>query len=151
MILEKPLLGWSVAGYYELGRREGGRFFWTARSLHNNFLDLLVTVGIVGATPFIVGLWLCGLSAWRARLGNLALLPLALLVTIFVCGLVTTFVTYKTFWLILALTLGAAPTTSRELGKRSPALLVGRRVKSARRASLEVKAPPASTRRRNFT
>jgi len=149
MISEKPLLGWSEAGYYGLGRREGGRFLWTGRSAHNNFLDLLLTVGIVGATPFIVGLWLCGLSAWRARLGNLGLLPLALLVTVLVCGLGMTLVAYKTFWLILALTLGAAP---RELGKRSAALLVGRRVKSARRASYRsIKVPPASIRRRNFT
>jgi O-antigen ligase len=136
MILEKPLLGWSVSGYREVGRQEGGRFFWTARAVHNNFLDLLLTVGIVGATPFFVGLWLCGLSAWRARLGNLGLLPLALLMTVLVCGLGTTLVTYKTFWLILALTLGAAPTTPREMAKRSAAVLVGRRVKSARRASL---------------
>src|SRR5262249_12680900 len=31
MILEKPVFGWSVAGNYEIGRREGGRFFSIAR------------------------------------------------------------------------------------------------------------------------
>src|SRR5262249_44022305 len=38
MILEKPVLGWSVAGNYELGRREGGRFFSIARDTHNTYL-----------------------------------------------------------------------------------------------------------------
>src|SRR5262249_37834719 len=44
MILEKPVLGWSVAGNYEVGRREGGRFFSRARDTHNTFLAVLLDV-----------------------------------------------------------------------------------------------------------
>src|SRR5262249_50046273 len=110
MILEKPVLGWSVPGNYELGRREGGRFFSTARDAHNTFLALLLEVGIVGATPFFVGLWLCGLSAWRARLGNLGLLPLALMFTLVACMMSGNFVPMKQLWLMLAFTLATAPT-----------------------------------------
>jgi O-antigen ligase len=123
MILEKPVLGWSIPGNYELGRREGGRFFSIARDAHNTPLALLLDVGIVGATPFFVGLWLCGLSAWRARLGSLGLLPLALLFTLVVCMMSGNFVPMKQLWLILALTLAAAPAMSRELEKQFPALL----------------------------
>src|SRR5262245_24481350 len=115
MILEKPVLGWSVAGNYELGRREGGRFFSIARSVHNNFLELLLNVGIVGATPFLVGLWLCGRSAWRARRENLGLLPLALLLTNLGLGMSASMLISKPTWLILALTLAAGPSMPREL------------------------------------
>jgi len=123
MILEKPVLGWSVAGNYELGRREGGRFFSIARGTHNTFLGLLLDVGIVGAIPFLVGLWLCGLSAWRARLGNLGLLPLALFFTVVAGGMSGDLVGQKALWLCLALMVAAAPTMPRKLGKQLPALL----------------------------
>src|SRR5262249_10628456 len=122
MILEKPVLGWSVAGSYEIGRREGGRFFSRARDTHNTYLTVLLEVGIVGATPFFVGLWLCGLSAWRARLGNLGLLPLALFFTVVVASMTANLTWAKQLWLALALTLAGAPT-HRKLGKQFPALL----------------------------
>jgi O-antigen ligase len=123
MILEKPVLGWSVAGPYEVGRREGERFFSIARDTHNTFLAVLLEVGIVGAIPFLVGLWLCGLSAWRARLGNLGLLPLALFFGIVAVSMFGNLVWQKVLWLFLALTLAAAPTMPRKLGKQFPALL----------------------------
>src|SRR5215510_7819967 len=115
MILEKPVLGWSVAGSYEVGRREGGRFFSIARDTHNTFMTVLLEVGIVGATPFFVGLWLCGLSAWRARLGNLGLLPLALFFIMVAVSMAVNVLWTKLLWLVLALTLAAAPTMPREL------------------------------------
>jgi len=123
MILEKPVLGWSVSGNYELGRREGGRFFSIARDAHNTFLALLLEVGLVGATPFCVGLCLCGRSAWKARLGNLGLLPLALFFGVMAGAMTGNLVGQKVLWLFLALTLAAVPIKPRKLGKQFPALL----------------------------
>lgn len=123
MILEKPVLGWSVSGNYELGRREGGRFFSIARDTHNTFLALLLEVGLLGAIPFCVGLWLCGRSAWRARQGNLGLLPLALFFGIMAGAMSGTLVWQKLLWLFLALILAAVPIMPRKLGKQFPVLL----------------------------
>lgn len=116
MILERPIFGWHpVQCFYELGWRLGLR---TERDTHNLFLALLVEVGVLGTIPFLVGLWLCGWSAWRARLGDLGLLPLALLFTVLASGMSGTTLVWKTQWLVLALTLAATPTIPKELGKQ---------------------------------
>jgi O-antigen ligase len=127
MILEQTILGWQpVDSYYELGRRLGGQYFSKGRDVHNLYLALLLQVGVLGAIPFLVGLWLCGRSAWRARLGNLGLLPLALLFTTLAGSMSGTGLVSKSQWFILALTLAAAPAVRRELGKPLPVFLVNR-------------------------
>ena len=131
MILERPLLGWQpVDWYYELGRRIGGPYFSIGRDVHNLYLGVLLQVGVLGAIPFFIGLWLCGRSAWRARLGNLGLLPLALLATDLTGGMSGTGLVVKSHWLILALTLAAAPAVRDELRHRFPVLLVNRSSKA---------------------
>jgi O-antigen ligase len=73
MFLERPLLGWQPFAYErELGRRLG-RY---KKDAHNLFLTLVLEVGIVGAVPFLMGLWRCAQTAWQARIGRLGLLPL---------------------------------------------------------------------------
>ena len=56
-----------------------------ARDAHNLLLHLLLEGGIVGTLPFLVGLWLCGQSAWKARSKPLGLLPLALFCAMLSC------------------------------------------------------------------
>lgn len=129
MALERPIFGWQpVAFLYELGFRSYG--IWGQMDAHNLYLHLLMEVGLVGAIPFLVGLWLCGWSAWRARLGDLGLLPLALLFTVLASGMSGTTLVWKTQWLVLALTLAAASAVPGGWGKRSAALLIGRPLKS---------------------
>src|SRR5207244_1509334 len=83
MISEKPLLGWRpVVLWYELGARTRSPFI--IRDAHNLFLHLLLEVGLLGATPFLIGLGLCVRAAWTARVCSLGLLPLVLLVTMIV-------------------------------------------------------------------
>jgi O-antigen ligase len=136
MILEKPVLGWQpIDYYYELGRRMGGVYFSTGRDPHNLFLTVLLQVGVIGAIPFLVGFWLCGQSAWRAHVGNLGLLPLALVAYDLVGSINGTALFVKSHWLILALTLAAAPTVRGELGKRFLVLLVNRPSKAGEKAS----------------
>ena len=106
MILERPIIGWQPAEFeYELGRRLGvpsGR-----RAAHNLFLHLFLEVGAAGAIPFLVGLWLCAWAAWKARTGNLGLLPLALVLAIVATNMSITWIDRKLQWLILALSVAA--------------------------------------------
>jgi len=125
MISERPLLGWQpVNWFYELGQRVGGEWTWRGRDVHNLYLAVLLEVGVLGATPFFIGLWWCARSAWRARRERLGLLPLALLVTLLAGSMAGTSLYYKVPWLILALTLSAGPAAMpSELKKQFPVRL----------------------------
>jgi O-antigen ligase len=117
MFIEKPLFGWQpVAFNHELGARL--RAGSGVRDAHNLFLHLILQVGIVGTIPFLVGLWLCGWEAWKARTGNFGVLPLALLLTILAANMTHTFMTIKQLWLILALALATASTAAKRQEKR---------------------------------
>jgi len=108
MVLEQPIFGWQPGNWnYELGRRIGGDYRWMGRDSHNTILALLLEVGIVGAVPFVMGLWLCAKSAWAARKGNLALLPLVLFITMLAGGLSDTTLRWKTQWFVQALAFAA--------------------------------------------
>jgi O-antigen ligase len=106
MFLERPFLGW---GYVELDKELGYRMGLIDRpkGTHNLVLHLLLEVGVVGAVPFFVGLFLCLRAAWKARQGPQGVLPLAILGTMLVGSLAGHLLTRKEFWLILALVTGA--------------------------------------------
>jgi O-antigen ligase len=111
MILEQPLVGWRpVELWYEISSRAAWREFSDA---HNLFLHLLMEVGIVGAGPFFLGLWLCGRAAWQARSGHLSLMPLALLLTLLAVNLSGTGTYEKSLWLVLALGFAAEHAVAR--------------------------------------
>jgi len=124
MISERPLFGWQPgAAFYELARREshlkgevGGR---NKRSAHNLVIHLLLEVGLVGTAPFLVGLWLCARAAWKARVGSLGMMPLALLATILAYSMAHTTLTKKPSWLILSLIVATASVVVREQKERS--------------------------------
>lgn len=100
MFLEKPILGWGpIECFKELGSRVGT----VRRDPHNIFLYLVLEVGIVGAFPFLFGLWLCGMTAWKARKGNWGMMPIALAIALFLSNLSHSFLTKKSFWLVLAI------------------------------------------------
>jgi O-antigen ligase len=109
MILERPIFGWHPA---ELDFDP-----------HSLFLHLLLEVGMVGALPFCVGLWLCGRAAWKARLGNLGLLPIALLATLLVANMSGTGLLAKETWLALTLAVAAESTLARRSRKGVPVVL----------------------------
>jgi O-antigen ligase len=114
MISEQPAFGWQPVNWvYQLGNRVGGKWAIIGRDAHNLFLALLLEVGVIGTVPYLIALWLCARSAWRGRAGNQGLLPLALLVTILVCGMSGTTLHSKVQWFICALTLASAPTYSK--------------------------------------
>jgi O-antigen ligase len=118
MISEEPLLGWGPTGaFYELGRRlrsvVDGRE--AGRDVHNLFLDLIITVGILGAIPFLLGLFECLRAAWRARLGAFGIFPMALIATNLVASVAHTNLTWKAQWFVFALAFAAsAPILVRQ-------------------------------------
>ena len=120
MILERPFLGWHpVECFYELGRR--GEGISTPRDAHNLYLALLLEVGIIGTIPYLAGLCICARAAWKARLGNLGLLPMALLSVLFAGSLAGNATVWKQQWLLLALAFGASVST--RVNERVPVLV----------------------------
>jgi hypothetical protein len=71
---------------------------------------LLLEVGLLGAVPFFVGLWLCLTGAWKARAGKYGNLPFALLAMTLSANLTHTYLGRKPQWLILAFAVAAAAT-----------------------------------------
>jgi O-antigen ligase len=117
MIGEQPILGWKPVEFqHELGRRLG--YIWEGRDAHNLYMHLLLEVGLLGALPFLIGLYICGRSAWRGRRGNLGLMPLACLTTLLVANLFLTQLQVKWLWLILALTAGPQAFATRARHRR---------------------------------
>jgi len=104
MIAERPLFGWHpVMLWDELGRRTNT--LWKIADAHNLYLHLLLEVGVVGAFPFFVGLWLCTRAAWKGRAGYLGSLPFALLLAILAGNIALTWLARKPMWFVLALCL----------------------------------------------
>jgi O-antigen ligase len=120
MFLERPLLGWQpyISGR-ELGRRTGAY----KRDTHNLILNLLLDVGIVGAVPFLMGLWRCVQTAWQASTGRIGLLLLAILITVLAGAMAQPFFAHKWFWLALTC---AAHSPSAGHATRPRMLLVRR-------------------------
>jgi O-antigen ligase len=118
MFLERPLLGWGPQdSSYELSRRSGQ--LWDDRDPHSLLLRLVLDVGAVGSAQFLIGLWLCVRAAWTNRMGNMGLLPCALLITVLVINLFNTWLNRKPMWFIFALALAAAqPVGLRKISKR---------------------------------
>ena len=131
MISERPLVGWQPIQFkYELGRRTYTR---AGRDAHNTYLHVLMEVVVVGAVPFLIGLWLCGQGAWKARNRNLGLLPLALLVAVLAGSMGTNWMNHKTLWFVLAVSVAAGGER-----KRSGMILVGRPMRMAYKQLLNV-------------
>jgi len=107
MFGERPLLGWGpIDNQFEIARRIDERSR-PRRDAHNLVLELLTATGVVGATPFLVGLCLCVGAAWRARRGPLGALPLALLGAVMAGTVTGTWIAAKILWLALAVAAGA--------------------------------------------
>jgi O-antigen ligase len=114
MISERPLLGWRPVEFeYELGSREGNTKSGI-KAAHNIFLHLFMEVGVVGAVPFLIGLWLCGQGAWKARNQNLGLLPLALLVAFVTAGIGSNVIYTKMMWFFIAVTIAVRGEKKRQ-------------------------------------
>jgi O-antigen ligase len=110
VIADRPIFGWGpVMNEVELGRREGRN----KRNTHNFLLHLFSTGGIIGGGAFLVGIGVCAQEAWRARAGNLGLIPLALMITLILNNLTQPWLFRRPTWFVLGLVVAAVSFRSR--------------------------------------
>lgn len=108
MFKEKPLLGWGP-GYqtWELGSRLG----YLNKDAHNMYLRLLIEGGVVGAFPFIMGLWFCLHAAWKARHSRQGIVPMIMLLFLLLMSLSGVPYFRKIFWVVLSFALASGAVT----------------------------------------
>ena len=108
MISERPFWGWGPVEYQsELMLRFSNLYADLDQDPHNLILSVVLEVGIIGGMPLFIAIALCGGAAWKARAGELGVLPFALLVTLLVGLQFHTWLLNKPLWLILAACLAA--------------------------------------------
>jgi O-antigen ligase len=84
------------------------------RDAHNLLLELLTALGLAGAVPFLIGLGMAVVAAWRGRTSPYGIVPLALIAVFLVANISTNLVAYKPFWWVLALALASGQLAARE-------------------------------------
>jgi len=110
MISEKPVFGWGpVENQVEIAQRIG-ELRKDKRDAHNLVLDLMSSTGLAGTIPFLLGMGMCVLSAFRARRGPYGSLPLAICAVTFVGCMSGTWIAAKIVWLVFAIALAAGAT-----------------------------------------
>lgn len=131
MILQDPILGWGPEqALYELGNRLG---LPKGRDAHNLYLDIFLSVGLIGAIPFFIGLGLCVHSALKGRtVGGFWLIPLALITANLLACLFHTNITWKPQWLVFAFAIAAGANESFGRTKEAYAAALQRRRPSGR-------------------
>ena len=113
MFLEKPLLGWGpINNQYEVAARTTD-MAREHRDAHNLLLELLTAEGLAGAVPFLIGVGLCVVGAWRGRTSPYGIVPLALVALFLVANISTNLAAYKPFWWVLALALASGQLAAR--------------------------------------
>jgi O-antigen ligase len=105
MVRERPALGWGpINNQFELARRVHERHR-PRRDAHNIVLEVLTATGIAGALPFLAGMGICAVAAWRARKGRNGPLALALMLMLLVSNMSANWIAARTFWLVMAFAL----------------------------------------------
>ncbi len=121
MFREKPLIGWGpITNKYELGVRLHEIRF-PRRDAHNMVLEVLTSTGVLGTVPFLVGVGLCALAAWRARRRLHGILPAALVAVVLAANMSGNRIASKVFWLVFAYAIAAATYPA---DRSSPAMRV---------------------------
>jgi O-antigen ligase len=113
MFFEKPFMGWGpINNQYEVAARTTD-MAKEHRDAHNLLLELLTAEGLAGATPFLIGLGICVLAAWRGRASPYGIVPFALVALFLAANISTNLVAYKPFWWALALALASGQLVGR--------------------------------------
>lgn len=108
MFKDRPLYGWGPRNQYVLATRlRLPPALHLSRDTHNLFLEIVTATGTLGATPFLIGLWLCCWGAWKARRGIEGSLPAAQLAALLVGNLSGNFIMLKLQWVLLAYALAS--------------------------------------------
>lgn len=112
MAIEKPILGWGFeANMREMAQRvpQAAQNVGDVELLdtHNLLLHVLTESGLLGLVPFLVGLWLCIVAAFRARNSVHGLIPLILVVAVLFATTTSNWMWRSPLWFILGYALGA--------------------------------------------
>jgi len=108
MVKDRPLTGWGPRNQYVLATRlQLPPELHLSRDTHNLFLELLTATGVLGTTPFMIGLWLCCRAAWKGRRGIEGILPMATMAALMVNNLSGNYIAFKLQWVLLAYVLAS--------------------------------------------
>lgn len=119
MFLERPVFGWgAITHQYELASRV--RDGYKIRDPHNLFLEIVTTNGLVGLTPFALGLWMLIAAAWRSRHGPHGILPMALVAAVLINNLSINWLFSKVQWLVFAYALASLQWRGVTDARRQP-------------------------------
>lgn len=100
MIVERPILGWTLYEYkYYLAERLN--YHAMMRDSHNLVLHIFLEVGMIGAIPLLIGIWLCTHAAWTGRFTYLGKLPLVLVLMMLTVNLAQNGLHRKALWFSL--------------------------------------------------
>jgi O-antigen ligase len=108
MVKDRPLYGWGPSNQHVLAARlRLPPALHLTRDTHNLFLEIITATGTLGATLYLIGLWLCGWSSWKARRGIEGILPAAQMAALLVGNLSGNFIALKLQWVLLAYALAS--------------------------------------------
>jgi O-antigen ligase len=127
MVVERPLLGWGpIDSNHELGSRTAGYTIGQhnadgisanpARETHNLPLEVLTSMGIVGALPLFLCLTVCIAGAWVARSGPRGTAPFTLLMVVLILSMNINWAASKQLWIVLA--YAASSSGRRRIGRQ---------------------------------
>lgn len=123
MFKERPIIGWGPGNQRVLATRlRLPPQRWPTRDTHNLFLETLTGTGILGTLTFVMGLWLCIWTAWKARQGFEGILPFAQCAALVIGNLSVNFIMLKLHWVLLAYALASAGFMTSWQPAQSPGL-----------------------------
>jgi O-antigen ligase len=113
MFADRPLFGWGpIDANFELGTRTAGYTIGQhnadgisanpARETHNLVLEVLTSMGIVGAMPIFLCVALSVLTAWFARTGPRGTAPFTLVMVVLIMSMNINWAASKQLWIVLA-------------------------------------------------
>lgn len=105
MFREKPMLGYGADYPLEMGRiyRRGTK---TVTAVHNMYLQILLSFGIIGFIPWLIGVSYTFYRAWKARYDRWAAVVFVLLFCILMSGVAANHAYEILTWIMLGLAGG---------------------------------------------
>ena len=119
MFQERPWMGWGpVNSTFELGMRLGHPEEET-KNPHNIILYGLVSTGIIGTIPLLVGMGFAGANAWKTRNGPHGILPLAMVVSVLIANMSGLWLFNKLHWLVMSYAMASIYQLARQKVEQS--------------------------------